>query len=279
MTSFMRGLDLYRKSGNNLSAAGMSHSIGLVFQYQGRIGAAVSTLQDAVKTFRDLGDRSGNTAQALADLADALAQAGRGGESPKLVDEAQSIARDLKNDALTASILNSQGDTSFYQGDLKSARNWYEQASKIAAHGGGKDQVLVSKLNLSKVSVADGHARTAVNDLRSLQQQADRESQSYISVAASSVLAQALIENNDYAAAQRELQKPLGRSEKMGLRLESMRIHYLLGTALKRTGHTPEAATQFAAAGRLLDEIGKEQGAEHLSDRYDLKPIYAETKK
>ena len=27
------------------------------------------------------------------------------------------------------------------------------------------------------------------------------------------------------------------------------------------------------------DEIGKEQGSEHLQDRYDLKPIYAEIKK
>jgi tetratricopeptide (TPR) repeat protein/predicted Ser/Thr protein kinase len=278
MTSFMRGLDLYRKSGDSLNAAGMSHSIGLVFQYQGRIGAAVSTLQDAVKTFRDSGDRSGNTAQALADLADALAQAGRGAESPKLIDEAQSIARDLKNDSLTAAILNSQGDASFYQGDLKSAGISYEQASKVAAHSGDKDEMLTSKLNLSKVAVADGHSRTAINDLRSLQQQADRESRRYISVAAVALRAQAMIENKDYAAAQQELQKALGRSEKMGLRFESMRIHYLLGSALKRTGRTQEAGTQYSTAGRLRDEISKEQGAEHVIDRYDLKPIYAEIK-
>ncbi|HEV2398525.1 MAG TPA: tetratricopeptide repeat protein [Candidatus Sulfotelmatobacter sp.] len=279
MTSFMRGLDLYRKSGDNLSAAGMSHSIALVFQYQGRIGAAISTLQDAVKTFRDSGDRSGNTAQALADLADALAQAGRGTESPKLIDEAQSIARDLKNESLNAAILNSQGDAAFYQGDLKSARNSYDQASKIAEHSGDKDQVLTSRLNLSKVAVADGHARAAVSDLRSLEQQASLRSQRFISVAASSVLAQALIENKDYAAAQQELQKALGRSEKMGLRLEQMRIHYLLGTAMKRSGRTSEVSTQYAEAARLLDEISKEQGAEHITDRYDLKPIYAEVKK
>jgi eukaryotic-like serine/threonine-protein kinase len=279
MTSFMRGLDLYRKSGDNLSAAGMSHSIGLVFQYQGRIGAAVSTLQDAVKTFRDSGDRSGNTAQALADLADALAQAGRGAETPKLIDEAQSIERDLKNDSLTASILNSHGDAAFYQGDLKSAGSLYEQASRVAAHSGDKDEVLTSKLNLIKVAVADGHSRAAVHDLRSLEQQADRESRKYISVAAVVLRAQAMIENKDYAAAQKELQKALGRSEKMGLHFESMQIHYLLGTTLKLTGHTPEAATQYSTAGRLLDEISKEQGAEHLADRYDLKPIYSEVKK
>jgi hypothetical protein len=30
---------------------------------------------------------------------------------------------------------------------------------------------------------------------------------------------------------------------------------------------------------RLLDEIGKEPGAEHILERYDLKPIYAEATK
>src|SRR5579871_3357942 len=278
MTSYMRSLDLYRKAGDNLGAAKVSRSMGLVFGYQGRPGAAVGALQDAVKSFRDLGDRSSNLAQSLGDLAAALGAVGRGAESGKLTDEALELARGLKNDSLAAAILNDQGDAFFYQGDLKSAQNLYEQASKVAVHSGDKDALLTSKLNLNKVAIAQGHSRAAVNDLRSLEQRADRESRRYISVAAAAFHAQALIENKDYAAAQQELQKALGRSEKMGLRFESMRIHYLLGTALKHTGHSPESATQYATAGRLLDEISKEQGAEHLTDRYDLKPIYAEVK-
>ena len=37
MTAYMRGLDLYRKSGDKQGAAIMSHSMGLVFEYQGRL--------------------------------------------------------------------------------------------------------------------------------------------------------------------------------------------------------------------------------------------------
>jgi len=278
MQSFMRGLDLYRKSGDTLSAAKMSHSMALVFEYQGRIGPAVSILQDAVKAFRDAGDRSSNMAEALADLGGALAEAGRGSESGTLTDEALSLARGLKNDSLTASVLQSQGDAFFYQGDLKSAKNSYEQASRFATHSGDKEGVMNAKLSLSRVAVFDGRARTAVSDLRALAQQADKEGRRYISVAASALLAQATIESKDYSGAKQELQRVMGRSEKLGLRLEGMRIHYLLGTALQRSGNNTDAATQFTESARLLGELSKEQGSEHLAERYDLKHIFTQSR-
>ncbi|MBA3912464.1 MAG: tetratricopeptide repeat protein [Acidobacteriales bacterium] len=65
MTSYMGGLDLYRKGADRQGAAVMSQSVGLLFENQGRPGPAVSALQDAVKTLRDLGDRSSSMAQAL----------------------------------------------------------------------------------------------------------------------------------------------------------------------------------------------------------------------
>ena len=279
MKAFMQGLDLYRKAGDNLSAAKMSHSMGLVFEYQGRPGPAVSVLQDAVKAFRDSGDRSSNMAQSLADLAGALAEAGRGSESSQLTDEALGMARGLKNDALVASVLNSQGDAYFYQGDLRSARSSYEQAARTASHTADKDTQLNAKLSLDRVAVFEGHAGPAISDLRALAQRADAQGRKYVSVASSALLAQGLIESKDYSGARQELQRVLGRSEKLGLRLEDARIHYLLGTTMVRSGNSSEASAQFAEAGRLLDEISKEQGSEHLQDRYDLKPVYAEIKK
>jgi tetratricopeptide (TPR) repeat protein/predicted Ser/Thr protein kinase len=276
MTTLMRGLDLYRKSGNNQGAAVISYSLGLVFEYQGRLGPAIGALQDAVKALRDLGDRSNIMAQALNDLGGALAQAGRGAESTKLLEEAQGLARGLKNDALGASVFNHQGDASFYQGDLKSARDSYQQASHMALHSPEKDVLLTAKLDLAKVSVAEGHAAVAAGDLRNLVQQADALGAKYLAVECSVSLAEALIKNKDYAHARQDLQRTLSRSEKLGLRLENARIHYLLGSALRLSGSASEATAQYREALRLLDEIRKEPGAEHVIERYDLKPIYAE---
>ncbi|MGP0021001.1 MAG: tetratricopeptide repeat protein [Candidatus Sulfotelmatobacter sp.] len=276
MTALMRGLDLYRKSGNNQGAAVISYSLGLVFEYQGRLGPAIGALQDAVKALRDLGDRSNIMAQALNDLGGALAQAGRGAESTKLLEEAQALARGLKNDALGASVLNHQGDASFYQGDLKSARDSFQQAVHLASHSPEKDVLLTAKLNLARVAIAEGHAVAAVGDLRNLAQQADALGAKYLSVECSVSLAEALIKSKDYAHARQELQRTLSRSEKLGLRLENARIHSLQGTALQLSGNATEAIAQYHEGLRLLDEIRKEKGAEHVIERYDLKPVYAE---
>jgi tetratricopeptide (TPR) repeat protein/predicted Ser/Thr protein kinase len=276
MTAYMRGLDLYRKSGDNQGAAIMLHGMGLTFEYQGRLGPAVGTLQDAVKAFRDLGDRSSNMAASLSSLGGTLARAGRGAESGKLLDEAEGLARGLKNDPLLVSVLNNRGDASFYQGNLKSAKDFYDQALRLASHANDKEALLNSRMNLAKVAVADGHSRNAAGDLRKLSEEADSQGRKYISVASSVLLADALIKNKDYSAARQELQRDISRSEKLGLRLESARIHYFIGTALRLSGNNAEAAGQYHEALRLLDDIRKEPGAEHVTERYDLKPMYAE---
>jgi tetratricopeptide (TPR) repeat protein len=272
----MRGLDLYQKGGDNQGAAVVSHSLGLVFEYQGRLGPAVGALQDAVKAFRDQSDRSSRMAQALNDLGGALAVSGRGAESANLLDVAQGLARGLKNDSLSASILKHQGDASFYQGDLKPAKDLYQQAVRQAAHTSAKDLLLTAKLDLANVAIAEGHPQSAAGDLRNLVQQADAMGAKYLSVDCSVSLAEALIKSKDYAHARQELQRTLSRSDKLGLRLENARIHYLLGTTLRLSGSATEAKAQYSESLHLLDEIRKEQGAEHVVDRYDLKPVYAE---
>jgi tetratricopeptide (TPR) repeat protein len=192
------------------------------------------------------------------------------------LDEAEGLARGLKNDSLLTSVFDSRGDVSFDQGDLKSAKQQYEQAQRQAAHTSDKDVLFVTRLNAARVAVADGRARGEVNELRSLSQQADAQGRKYVALASSVLFAEAMIKNKDYSAARQELQRDLGKAEKQGLRLEDARVHYLLGTDLRLSGNTPEAAAQYREARRLLDEITKEQGAEHATERYDLKSMYAE---
>ena len=276
MTSYMGGLDLYRKGADRQGAAVMSQSVGLVFENQGQLGAAVSSLQDAVKTLRDVGDRSSSMAQALISLADALAKAGRGAEANTSLQEARTLASGLKNDALQAAILDSEGDVYFYTGDVSAALGSYQQAVRLASHTADKDVLLTSRLKLAKVAVSQGRAQAAIEDLHSLIQQADAMGRKHLGVECSVMLAEALIKTKQYAAAHQELQRALGRSEKLGLRLETAKIHYLLGASMRLGGNPTDAASQYREALRLLDDIRKEPGAEHVTDRYDLKPMYAE---
>ena len=119
---------------------------------------------------------------------------------------------------MDASLANAEGDVRFYQGDLKAAKESYEQAERLASHSADKDVLLTSKLNLARLAVGEGHSPAAtVGDLRALAQQADSLGKKYISVVSTTLMAQALIENKDYAHAKQELQRNLSKSRKAGI--------------------------------------------------------------
>jgi serine/threonine protein kinase/tetratricopeptide (TPR) repeat protein len=277
LRSFMRALDLYRKASDARSAAYESDDIGLVFQYQGRFGAALSAMQDGVKGYHALGDRSSEMVDLLNDLADTLAIAGRGPESAPLLQEAQSIAHDLKTESLQAELLNTEGDVWLYRGDWKPARSFYDRALRAASRGTDPAAVLIPKLHLAEAALWEGRGESAIRDFRNLAQQADSHALKYLSLESSVDMAEAMINAKDYAHAQRELETDLGRSEKLGLRYQTARIHYLLGKALRLGGNGADAPGHYRQALNLIDEMRKEPGAEKLLERPDLKAIYAES--
>jgi len=273
LKNLMAALEAARKADDTAEAAGVSGSIGTVLVAQGRLGAAVSSLEESVKGYRAVNNRSVEMVQALNTLADTLAHAGRGSESGKLLDEAQQIARDLKNETVNSQILNTRGDVAFYQGDLKAAKTFYEQAAAAANKGKQKDAMFISRMNLGRLAVAEGRSPAAIADLRASIQQAESLHLKYYAVRSSVDLAQALINTKDYTHARQQLDSALAQSEKLGLRLETVRIHFLLGDVLRHDGQSTEASRQYQQAQSLLDDIRKEPGAGQIANRYDLKQM------
>ena len=174
LKSLMNALELSRKSGDPGRAAIVSHQMGLVFEYQGRFGAAVKSMQDAVSAFRDQGEHGRDMASFQNDLAGALARAGRGDESAKPLAEAKAIARQLKNDALMATILNTRGDVAFYKGDLSGCESDVPERSEARERTKDPDAMLLSKPNVARVAIAQGRSREAVPMLRTLSAQAGK---------------------------------------------------------------------------------------------------------
>jgi tetratricopeptide (TPR) repeat protein len=273
LAAFMESLGLWRKAGNLQNAANEFNEMGIVFLYQARFGAAIDAMQDAVKNLRDAGQHNRDLAECLADLADALAQAGRGAESAKLLDEADGLARELKNSALQATVLNARGNVRFYSGDLKGAKAFYEQALRSAAQGTEKEKVLIAKLNLSKVSIAEGHAQATVHDLRAVSEQAAAMGMQYLMLESSVCLAETLISNKDYAHATSQLESLLDKSEQLGLRLLTAKIQYQIANSMRASANA-DATARYAQTTALLDDLRKEAGSEHLLDRSDLHAMH-----
>jgi eukaryotic-like serine/threonine-protein kinase len=276
LRQYHRALDLHRSGGDKRGAAIDSYSMGTLFGVQGRYGAAVSSEEEAAKTFRELQDRSADMADILSGYGGALAEAGRGEEAQKALDEALGLARDLKSQPNIARSLNLQGDAAFYRGDFQAARTLYGQALQAASPTKDRDKMLESKIGLAKSAIREGHAREASRSLHSLAQEANRLGSRYLSVECSVDLAEALVATKDYANARQELEAALGRAEKLGLRTLQVRGHYLLATALRATASASEAPGHYREALRLLEKIRKEPGAEKVLERSDLKPIYDE---
>ncbi len=274
MASYMHALQLRRNVNDAHNTALDQHSMGMVFLNQGRFGASVSNLNESVQGFRAAKDRSRIMAQVLIDYADALARAGRGDEVGKNLEEAQNLATELKNDKLIADVHNTQGDLAFYSGETKAAKEQYQQALQMATRVKALETVLVAKLNLARVAIAEGRSAAVIGDLRGISQDADRQGMKYLALVSSVDLATALVNNKDYAHAKEVLDQALNTSEKLGVRLQTALIHYQLGNLAKQKGDAQGAAAEYRQAASMLDEINKEQGAEKVLQRADLKPVY-----
>lgn len=277
LSQYLRALDLYRSGGDKRGAATASYSMGSLFGYQGHYAAALNSEAEALKTFRELNDRSTTMGDILSRYGGALADAGRGEEAQKTLEEALSLARDLKSQSLIAQALNFQGDGALYRGDFKSARTLYGQGLQAASHTKDRDKVLESKVGLAKVAIGEGRSREAISSFQSLAQEANSLGSKYLSVECSVDLAEALVDAKDYSRAREELEPALGKAEKLGLRTLLAKDHFLLATALRATGNATEATGHYREALRLLDEIRKEAGAEKMMERADLKSIYEES--
>jgi len=276
LENLMKALDISRKANDTKGAAGVSQSIGKILTYQGRLGAAASAMQDSVNGFRSTNNQSMELADSLNDLADTLTLVGRGDESGKLLEEANKVTNELKNESIHCELLNTQGDAAFYRGDYKAARSAYEQAAQIAAKTKEREKILISKMNLARVSIAEGRAQAAIPELRVAIQEADSLHLKYYWLRSSVDLAEAMIKNKDYTHARQELENALNYGEKLGMRLETARIHCLLGDAFRLEGNASEADQQYRLAHSMFEELKKDPGADHLLDRSDLRTMYTE---
>jgi eukaryotic-like serine/threonine-protein kinase len=277
LSHYLRALDLHRSASDKRGAAIDSYSMGSLFAHQGRFGPAVNSEAEAVKTFRELQDRSSWMAEILSGYGAALAEVGRWDEAQKTLEEALSLAGELKSQPVIAQALNFQGDAALYRGDVKSARNLYGQALQAASRTKDRGKVLESKIGLAKIAIREGRSREAISSLQSLGLEAGSLGSKYLSLECSVALAEALINGKEYSHAQQELQTALTKSEKLGSRYLTLRIRYLLATALRLAGNGTEATGHYREALRLLDETRKEAGAEKVIERADLKTVYAES--
>jgi tetratricopeptide (TPR) repeat protein/TolB-like protein/predicted Ser/Thr protein kinase len=273
---YMRALELWRSVNDVRGAAMESYSLGTLFELQGRFGAALSSIEGAFKTFRDLKDHTFWMAEILGGYGEALALAGRGQEAQPYLDQALNLSRELKNDGMVAQTLDFQGDVLFYRGDFGSAQSYYERAAQTASHTSERDKVLVAKIGVAMAQVEQNHGSSAIGTLRSLGEQAETLGLKQMAVECSIYLGEAMMQTREYSHARQELERALQRADKLALKPLSTKAHYLLAKTLRSSGNQAEAQEHYRDALQLFDSMRKEAGGDKLLQRSDFKAIYDE---
>jgi tetratricopeptide (TPR) repeat protein len=270
----MKALELRRSINDTRGAALESYGLGGLFDYQGRFGAAVHSKEEALKTYRDLKDKTFWMAEILSGYGQALILAGRMDEAKGSLDEALSLARELKNDGLVAQTLGFEGDALFYKANYGGAHALYDQALQAAMRSKETERVLLAKIALAEVGVREKKGTAAVANLRASMQQAEEAGLKYSSTECEVFMAEAMLQAHDAPHAKQELDRALLRSDKLGQQALSARAHYLLGTIARDGKDNAEAKDNFRWVVNTLDTMKKDLGAESLLQRVDMKGMY-----
>ena len=271
---YLKALEFRRSSGDKRGAAIESSGLGVLFSYQGRFGAAVSAQEDALKGLVEAKEKGFWSTEVLTSYGQALAQSGRSEDAAKQLAAAMSSASEDKNQPQMATALSYQGDNAMYRGDLNAAATAYGQALQTAAKTGDAHLILLTKINMAKLSVAQGKFAAAAAALQSLGEQADALGLKYLSTQCLMLRGQALVGMKDYANAQKELTTASLRSEKLGLRVLRAQSQFQLGRSLELSGNASAAASHYQEARNAADEVAKEAHTDRVAKRFDLAPIF-----
>jgi tetratricopeptide (TPR) repeat protein len=223
----------------------MRTDLAALYYQRGDITQSAEMLQQAVKKFKQVGNRDG-VATALSNFADARLSQGDLMEAKKLLQEsipeyqavddkegvvlnldslgdiwrqngeldkaeaayqqAEVIARKIEDKNATAYVLSGMGDLAMDRGDLTLARKRYEEALALRNGAGEKQNAAESRVSLAKVAIEEGHASDAEAPVRASIEQFQKEQQADDELTASIVLIDAFLIQGKLGEAQKEME-------------------------------------------------------------------------
>ena len=275
LAQYVRALDMRRQVGDRRSAAMESYSIGMIFDYQARYGAAVKSKESALATFRELKRRDMWLPEILGGYGASLSASGRTQEAEQPLDEAMRVARELNNPTLIAQAARFQADRLYLRGELDAAKRAAADAVQAAGTASDRGLALAAQAEAAIIDAAVSPTKANAARLASLAEQADTLGLPYLAVDCAIRRAAAAGKSADAAVARREIDRALARAEALGFRLLTAQAHYVRGELLRGTGDAG-AAAEYTAALRILEEIRAEDGNHDVLKRADFAAMHAD---
>lgn len=258
LEQYHKALDLQRQVANKQMIAIETSSLGTVFGYQGRYGAALSSKEEALKLYAELGEKGFWMVDIQGGYGNALGQVGRKEEGQKSLQEALTLALEPKNEDQVSSTLGFWGDNAYYAGDLSSAKRYYQQALQAGERSSARVLTLTNKFDLARLLVTEGLAQQATPPLTWIRDETTRNGPKYLAAQSSLWLGTALLKTKNYTKAKELLQSTLLQAEKLGLLAVRAQAHGVLAKVYEQEKNTAEAEHKKKLAMQLCQEIQTE---------------------
>lgn len=268
----------------------MRTDLGSLYYLRGNVAESAAMMQQAVRKFRQIGNRDG-VATALSNFADARLSQGELMEARKLLEEsipeyqavddkegvalnldslgdiwrqsgkldraeafyrqAEAVARKIEDKNAIAYVLTGEGDLAFDRGDLGLARKAYEEALGLRNQAGEKQAAAESRVSLAKLAVEEGHASDAEASARACKQQFRQEKQHDDELTAGLVIIEALLAQGEQSEAQKEIEEDRRLGRESQNRLLHLQFVLASGRVLLASSH-PDASRP------LLQQVGSD---------------------
>jgi hypothetical protein len=190
-----------------------------------------------------------------------------------LLDEAAGVARNLKNDLRLAETFVYRGDLAYYAGNTGGAKQQFETALALAGKTDDPHILLIARLHLARVSLAEGRGQPILAALQEIEKKAEALGLPYLVAESRLLQGRARLHARQFAEARTLLEQAARQSEELGLRLVLAQSHHALAQLFKATNEEPQAAGHASKASQLLEEIRKEAQPADVLKRADLREI------
>jgi eukaryotic-like serine/threonine-protein kinase len=202
---FQQAVKKFRQVGNRDGIATALSNFADSRLSQGDLMEAKKLLEQSIREYQAVDDKEGVVLN-LDSLGDIWRQSGELGKADAAYQQAEVIARNTKDKNATAYVLSGMGDVALDRGDLASARKRYEEALALRNQVGEKQSAAESRISLAKLGIEEGHAADAETLARSTEQQFHAEQQADDELSASIVLIEALLAEGKQSEAQKEME-------------------------------------------------------------------------
>jgi eukaryotic-like serine/threonine-protein kinase len=252
---FQEAVKQFRQVGNRDGVATALSNFAETRLSLGDLKEAEKLLKESIPEYQAVDDQEG-VALNLDNLGDLYREQGQLQKAGTTYGQAEVLARKIDDKNAIATALTGKGDVAFDRGDLAAARTSYKEALQLRDQTGEKQSSEESRLSIAKVDVEEGHGAEAETVARASMKQFHDEQQADDELSAGIVLIGASLA----AGKQSEAEKTVLAAQDLGAHSQNRFLHLQFELASARVQLASNHPEHSSEALRQIKPDAERQG-------------------